>query len=91
MAKKAENKPEGKTFNLKGIETEMVKSIVGLQNTQLTNFLSFTCVERLAYQPTPNTHFQLNDDFTAVTITEVEPEAPAEDAGVIETPPTPTR
>jgi hypothetical protein len=65
--------PESKQFSLKPIETQMVQSILQMQNTHLSNFLSFISLERFAHQVTPNTKFDLNEDLTAVTITELPP------------------
>lgn len=73
---------ESKEYGLKGIESQLLTIIVNQHQALLSNVLSFIALERLAVQVTPQTQFQLSDDFTKVTITETEP--PAEDAGIIE-------
>jgi hypothetical protein len=73
---------ESKQYSLKGIESQLIGITVSQQQTLLSNILSFIAIERLAVNVTKNTQFQLNEDYTKVTITEHEP--PAED-GIIET------
>ncbi len=66
-----------KTFNFKGIETQMLNVILQQQQVMLTNFLSFIAMERFAYQVTPATRFELATDLKSVKVSEIE-EKPAE-------------
>lgn len=75
---------EPKKFSLKPIETQLLQIITQQQANLLSNTLSFIAIERLALTVDGNTRFTINDDMKGITVTQ---EEPAEDVGVIDTPP----
>lgn len=72
---------DSKEYSLKELETQLLNVFQQQQSVMLSNLLSFIAIERLAYNVTPNTRFELSPDFKKLTVTEVEP-AP-EDTGVV--------
>lgn len=80
---------EPKHYDLKEIEVQLLNVFQQQQSVMLSNILSFIAIERLAFNVTANTRFELSPDFKKITITEVEPEQAAESAqelGVIDQP-----
>lgn len=75
---------DSKEYSLKGIETQLLQVFQQQQSVLLSNLLSYFAIERLAYDVTPNTRFEISPDFTKLTIAEVVPE---EDTGVVTEPP----
>lgn len=75
---------DGKKFSLKPVETQMLQIMQQQHSALLSNFLSFISMERLAVNVSENTRFDISTDMTEITITETEPEKPAEDSGIIE-------
>lgn len=73
-------------YSLKPIETQLLKVITQMQANLLSNTLSFIAIERLALTVTGDTRFEISEDMTEITVSEVE-EKPAEDAGIITEPP----
>lgn len=76
-----------KEYSLKSIETQLLNVFQQQQSVLLSNILSFIAIERLAYEVTANTRFELAPDYTKVTVSEVEPETPAEDTPTVVTEP----
>lgn len=74
-----------KKFSLKPIETQLLSVLNQQYASTLSNVLSFIAIERLAVNVTGNTHFVLNDDATEVTISETDPEPPAEGEVITDT------
>lgn len=57
----ADKLPNEKEYSLKNIELQLVQVIQNAYFTQLSNFLSFVALERLAYQVTEFTRFRVED------------------------------
>lgn len=74
---------EPKTYSLKPIEQQMIRIILQQQSALLSNQLSFFAIERLAIPVDENTRFELNPEQTEMIISQVEPEQPPEDAGIV--------
>lgn len=71
-----------KQFSLKDIELRMLQVLQETYFTNLSNFMSFIALERLAYQVTPNTQFRLDEGKLYIHEKEPQPEtseAPKED------------
>lgn len=75
---------EPKKFSLKPVETQMLTIMQNQHSALLSNFLSFISMERLAIDVSEQTRFDISQDMTEITVTETEPETPAEDSGIIE-------
>lgn len=86
-----DKQPQEKQFSLKESELRMLMGIEELKNQQLSLFLSFIAMERMAYNVTLNTRFHVENN--TIYIAEVEPEKPqpaAPDAPNVSTGDTPT-
>lgn len=68
---------EPKKFSLKKIETQVIQQ---QQNAVLSTFISYIAVERLGIEVTTTTRFEINSDFSEVTIHN----KPVEETGVVE-------
>lgn len=66
---------EPKKFSLKKIEQQVIQQ---QQNAVLSTFISYIAVERLGIDVTPQTRFEMNADFSEVTVIQGEDETPAE-------------
>lgn len=53
------DKPDEKQFGLKENELKVVEALQSSYFSQLSMFLSFLAIERLAYNVTPNTQFRI--------------------------------
>ena len=73
MSKEPSRDKSTKKFGLKPIELQMIKVLQDSYFNQLSNFLSFIALERLAYTVTQNTKYEIQDGN--LIIEEVEPEA----------------
>lgn len=62
--------PQEKQFSLKESEVRMLMGIEELKNQQLSLFLSFIAMERMAYNVTLNTRFRV--DNNTLFIAEIE-------------------
>lgn len=71
MTKKANDKPSEKQFDLKQVELQMIQNMHDRSNSQLFDFFSFIAMERLAYTPTADTSFRIEEG--KLYIAEVEP------------------
>jgi hypothetical protein len=72
----AEDLPKGPTkteFSLKPIETQLLGVVQQQMMALLTNTLSFIAVERLAYQVTQLTAFEIAPDMKSIKVWEQEP------------------
>lgn len=69
-----------KTYSLKAIETQLLRTTMQQMHTLLSNEMAMIAIERLAYNVTADTKFEFNDDLTEVTISE---NVPPEDTGVV--------
>ncbi len=67
--------PNEKQFSLKDSEVRMLMGIEELKNQQLSLFLSFIAMERMAYNVSMNTRFRVEGN--TMFISEIEPEQPA--------------
>lgn len=79
------DKTNTKEYSLKSIETQLLNVLNQQHANLLSNTLSFIVIERLAIQVTDKTRFDLNQDMTTVTITEIAPE-PTEGDVITEAP-----
>lgn len=70
--------PSKQEFSLKPIETQLLSTIQQQMMAMTTNALSFIALERLAYQVTQQTAFEIAPDMKSIKIWEQEP--PAEPA-----------
>lgn len=87
----ADKQPEEKQFSLKESEMRMLMGIEELKNQQMSLFLSFIAMERMAYTVTLNTRFRVENN--TLYIAEAAPEQPqpaAPDAPNVSTGDTPT-
>ena len=69
-----DKQPDEKQFSLKNIEVQMLQAFESAYFGQLSNFLSYLCLERLAYNVTQNTKFRVEKD--QLFISEGQPETP---------------
>lgn len=65
--------PKKQEFSLKPVETALLGVINQQHTTMMASTLSFIAVERLAYQVTDNTAFEVAADGKSVKIWENEP------------------
>jgi hypothetical protein len=75
-----------KKFSLKDVETTFLQVLFQQHNSLLSNTLALFAIERLAYTVTEATRFAVSEDLKEITIWDEEPEAPAEETGVITDP-----
>ena len=61
-----------KQFTLKPIETQVLLVEQQLFQSSISNIISMIAVERLGYEVTQNTKFNLSDDLKTLTISEDE-------------------
>jgi len=82
MSKEPSRDKSVKKFALKPIEQQMLRVLQDSYFNQLSNFLSFIALERLAYTVTQNTKYEIQDGN--LIIEEVEPpkEEPKEEVAV---------
>lgn len=87
MADTAPAEPNKQTFNLKDIETELLKVIITNHNATFSAVLSSIANERLGYKVTANTQFQLTPDLKTINISELPEDVPVAKAPEAETQP----
>jgi len=66
-----ENKPEGKKYQLKKSETQLLKYVKNHQDAIFIGVLSHIAIDRLAVNVGIHTQFELDADMEAVIITEL--------------------
>lgn len=64
------SEPKKKEYSLKPIESQMIKVVNGQHATMLSNILSYVAVERLAYNVTEDTHYEISPDLSKFTVWE---------------------
>jgi uncharacterized protein (DUF1778 family) len=73
-----------KQFDLKDIEVQMIRMFANQYQVQLSNFLSFIALERLAQTVTDKTQFKLSEDLKTLIIQDQEEEVePTETAKAV--------
>lgn len=67
---------EAKQFTLKPAESNLLVYVKNHQEAIFSGLISTIAMDRLAYKVTENTKFTLSEDFSKVTIQELEKESP---------------
>ncbi len=80
----ADKEPAKTQYSLKDIEAQYLRTMIESHQAQLSNFLTLTAVERLAYKVTVNTKFNILPGAKSLEIWEEEPapEVPGLDSSV---------
>lgn len=74
-----QQQPEEKQYSLKAAETNLLRYVKQHTEAIFAGILSTIAADRLAYTVTPNTKFELTNDFTMMKLSEMQPPAaPAE-------------
>ena len=65
---------ETKQFSLQTSETQFLRYLKQHQEAIFAGYLSILASSRLGYKVTPNTKFELSNDFTHIQLTELPPQ-----------------
>lgn len=67
-----DKQPEGKEYGLRPADRNMLIYVRNHLDAIFSGLISTVAIDRFGYKVTPNTQFRISDDFTKVTITEIE-------------------
>jgi hypothetical protein len=81
MSKTKAEQPAEKQFSLKPIEIQMIQNMHDRANSAMFDYFSFIAIERLAYTPTKDTRFRVEQGKLFISEVPI-PEQPKEEVSV---------